>query len=481
MVQHPAQFDPFAALALSDASAASHDPNPAPADSSIANLSSAILADGTGNLSADIALDLVLTDVVEQARLATGATAAAVALRRGGEILCRATSGPNAPDLGSRLDQYSGLSGACVQSKTFQKCDDSESDARVDAALCRRLGIRSILVSPIVIEDRFLGVVEVFSPKPHAFTDREVQTTQALARIIVHNVEHLARAIEASEPLNESLSDLGEPEVAKSGIVEPEIVKESPQVPAESVSVPEESPHSVQPVAVSRANVARPDHWTTALILLVILVAIALGSLVEYVAQKRARIESAKTTASQVQASAVRTAPTPNVAPTTSDEKKPVQTAPAAPTAPSADKAKPRKPEPVAPSSVADGGNDLVVYQDGKVIYRQPKSGPSGPGNPISGKSPIYLSLEVANQLLIQRVEPDYPQQARDRQIQGPVTLQLSVGKDGVVQSATAVSGDNQLVAAAATAVRQWRFKPFLQLGKAQDFQTEVTVDFRLR
>src|ERR1700722_7964244 len=138
MAQHPAQLDPLAALALSDAPAASNDSKPAPGDSSIANLSSAILADGTGNVSADMALDLVLTDVVEQARLATGATAAAVALRRGSEIICRAMSGPNAPDLGSRLDQYSGLSGACVQSKTFQRCDDSESDARVDAALCRR-------------------------------------------------------------------------------------------------------------------------------------------------------------------------------------------------------------------------------------------------------------------------------------------------------------------------------------------------------
>jgi TonB family protein len=479
MVQHPAQFDPSAALALSDASAASNDPNRTPASSSIANVSSAILADGTGNVSADMALDLVLTDVVEQARLATGATAAAVALRRGSEIFCRATSGPNAPDLGSRLDQYSGLSGACVQSKTFQKCDDSESDPRVDAALCRRLGIRSILVSPIVIEDRFLGVVEVFSPKPHAFTDREVQTTQALARIIVHNVEHLARAVEVSEPLIESLPEMVEPEVAESEVVEPEIVKESPQVLAGSPQVQEESPQIAAPVAVSTPNVARPhDHWTTALIVLVILVAIALGWLVEYVAQKRARLESARSTASQVQAPAAPTAKIPNAS---SDEKKPVQTAPSVPIAPSSEKTRPRKAEPAAPSSVAPGANDLVVYQDGKVIYRQPKSGPSESANSRSAKSPVFLSPEVANQLLIQRVEPAYPQPARDRQIQGPVTLQISVGKDGVVQSASPVSGDDELATAAAAAVRQWRFKPFVQKGKAQDFQTEVTVEFHLR
>jgi TonB family protein len=476
MVQHPAQLDPLAALALSDAS---RDPNPAPADSSIASLSSAILADGTGNLSADVALDLVLTDVVEQARLATGATAAAVALRRGSEILCRATSGPNAPNLGSRLDQYSGLSGACVQSKTFQRCDDSESDARVDAALCRRLGIRSVLVSPIVIEDRFLGVVEVFSPKPHAFTDREVQTTQALARIIVHNVEHLARALESSEPLVQSVPEMAEPVATEaaavdSEVVEPAIVKEPPQVPPESPQI------ATPDGPISSLKMVRPpDHWTTALIVLVILVAIAFGWLLSYVALKRARLEAAKSTASQIHSPAAPSAPAPNAAPA-SGEKKPVQSAPAVPPASSAEKARPRKSEPAATDHTTPGGNDLVVYQDGKVIYRQPKLGSPGAANPLGRKSPVFLSPEVANQLLLQRVEPDYPQQARDRQIQGPVTLQLSVGKDGAVQSASAVSGDSQLAASAATAVRQWRFKPFLQQGKAQDFQTEVTVDFRL-
>ncbi len=61
---------------------------------SLAELATALSAHGGGALSADLALDLVLNEIVEHARLATGATAAAIALVRGDEIVCRATTAP---------------------------------------------------------------------------------------------------------------------------------------------------------------------------------------------------------------------------------------------------------------------------------------------------------------------------------------------------------------------------------------------------
>src|SRR5271154_4740909 len=159
---------------------------------SLAELATALSAHGGGALSADLALDLVLNEIVEHARLATGATAAAIALARGDEIVCRATTGANAPDLGVRLDVHAGLSGACVQSKQWQRCDDTESDSRVDAEVCRDLGVRSILVFPVVREEKLLGVFEIFSPRPNAFSDREIQTLQALSRSIINNVDRAA-------------------------------------------------------------------------------------------------------------------------------------------------------------------------------------------------------------------------------------------------------------------------------------------------
>src|SRR5271167_4811638 len=103
---------------------------------SLAELATALSAHGGGALSTDLALDLVLNEIVEHARLATSATAAAIALARGDEIVCRATTGANAPDLGVRLEVNSGLSGACVKSKQWQRCDDTETDSRVDADIC---------------------------------------------------------------------------------------------------------------------------------------------------------------------------------------------------------------------------------------------------------------------------------------------------------------------------------------------------------
>ena len=162
---------------------------------SLAELATALSSHGGGALSADLALDLVLNEIVEHARLATGATAAAIALARGDEIVCRATTGANAPDLGVRLDVHSGLSGACVQTKMWQRCDDTETDSRVDADVCRGLGVRSILVFPVVKEDALLGVFEIFSPRPNAFSDREIQTLQALSRSIVNNVDRAAEVL----------------------------------------------------------------------------------------------------------------------------------------------------------------------------------------------------------------------------------------------------------------------------------------------
>jgi protein TonB len=138
-----------------------------------------------------------------------------------------------------------------------------------------------------------------------------------------------------------------------------------------------------------------------------------------------------------------------------------------------------------------------VVYQNGKVIFQQ--TSPRGPersvtsliaGNPGANPSPksgnateaapIAVSSQVASAHLLQRVEPIYPEEARRRYIQGEVVLEAVVGKDGSVQELRLISGDSQLAAAAAAAVRQWRFRPYEQRGKPADFSTRLTVNFRL-
>ena len=97
----------------------------------------------------DLALDLALNELVVRAADATHATAAALALRRGDRMVCRAATGLHAPDLGVPLDTRDGLSGACVRTRTAQLSSDTEADAVVDPAISRRLGIRSMLVVPV--------------------------------------------------------------------------------------------------------------------------------------------------------------------------------------------------------------------------------------------------------------------------------------------------------------------------------------------
>lgn len=99
-------------------------------------------------------------------------------------------------------------------------------------------------------------------------------------------------------------------------------------------------------------------------------------------------------------------------------------------------------------------------------------------------KPPSSDLLEVpedyADDQVVHRVHPVYPKQAKARKLQGPVVLEAVVNKHGKVDSLQLVSGDPVLAQAAADAVKQWRYKPYSHNGEPADFQTRVTVDFKL-
>lgn len=93
---------------------------------------------------------------------------------------------------------------------------------------------------------------------------------------------------------------------------------------------------------------------------------------------------------------------------------------------------------------------------------------------------PVMLSQDVAESNLLHRVEPDYPDDALARGIQGSVVLDLYIRKDGTVQSVGLVSGPAPLVGAATSAVRQWQFKPFVVNGKPVAAETRIALGFTL-
>ena len=122
----------------------------------------------------ELELEPAISVIAERAQSLTGASGAAIALRHGDEIVCRARTGRTAPDIGVRLQVDSGISAECVRTGEVVLCHDADRNAVVDLATCRRLGVRSILAAPLRHFRRTLGVFEVLSAAPYALDSRDV-------------------------------------------------------------------------------------------------------------------------------------------------------------------------------------------------------------------------------------------------------------------------------------------------------------------
>jgi len=102
------------------------------------------------------------------------------------------------------------------------------------------------------------------------------------------------------------------------------------------------------------------------------------------------------------------------------------------------------------------------------------------PTSLLGGLEPVSVSEELSAALLLDRVQPSYPQQALRAGLQGPVVLQAWIARDGTIRELKLIRGSLLLGQAAFEAVKQWRYKPYLRNGHAVEAQTYVTVDFRL-
>ena len=510
--------------------------NALPSDAEIRGLTSALAASGGGAASEDLALDLVLNQIVEQACLATGATGAAIALTRNGEMVCRATTGRTAPDLGVRLDN-AGFSAECLRIGTLQRCDDTETDPRVDAAACRLLGVRSILVVPLWYWGEFVGIFEIFSPRANAFGERDEQTLQALAYRIVRHTKTVGGQITGFSARPEevaaatALPDVSNPEPPRleptPAPPPPEPVRERPRTPV----------FELKPASAPR-TADRNDRATTWLAVAAGVIACLIIGLMAW------RVGGSHS-------SAQKTAQDPGSAPQIQELDLGPVTASAAPAAPEEPKqahsqgaanqqsgsaasdvvvsaasksASKTKSAASPPQSDSQESGGLAIYDEkGKLIYGKPvhpeqpaapaksTAKPRASADPSRSELPtpaaktsaisaagsvksaaqvsrlpanaaddnvVRLNSETAETLLDQRVEPDYPEAARRAHIQGSVVLDTLIGANGRVQQITPVSGNPDLTEAAVAAVRQWRYKPFTVDGKKVPIRTQVNVTF---
>jgi TonB family protein len=97
----------------------------------------------------------------------------------------------------------------------------------------------------------------------------------------------------------------------------------------------------------------------------------------------------------------------------------------------------------------------------------------------LSQQPPVDVSAEVMQKLLTHKIEPIYPEGARQANVQGIVILEAVIGTDGTVVDVHAVSGPDELTPAALDAVKWWRFEPYLVNGQPVQVKTRLAVDFR--
>src|SRR6202047_4222001 len=127
-------------------------------------------------------LDSALQLLVERAQYITGATGTALALSQGEEMVCRASAGSSAPAVGARLQVRSGLTGESIARRQLLRCDNAETDPRVNLETCRALGIASIVVLPLRRRGgEVRGLFELFSDHPYAFEERDLIALERMA------------------------------------------------------------------------------------------------------------------------------------------------------------------------------------------------------------------------------------------------------------------------------------------------------------
>jgi len=394
-----------------------------------------------------LALDLVLNELVVRASTATRARSAALALRRGDEMVCRAATGEHAPDLGIPLNMSDGLSGACLRTHQSQLCLDTETDPRVDAVASRRLGVRSMLVVPVLDGDELVGVLEVFATDPEEFVDSD----QNLLEIFARDVTRIRRAAFELEQ------------------------RPVPAIPAAPTITPAETTtpdQMLQPVSTGTSlslQKARAPYeiWSLVLGGLAILLAVALSFMIGSRIGWLGRSSSGAHHSPSLPAAVSPKTPTPPVAHAKQ------------PTGVSGSAAKP------APDANAGG---LVVYEKGKVVFRVKPAMPKTPGQSSEttgdtaegGTTRVWLAPDLAESRLLQRNEPQYPADALAAHRTGDVVLEVLVGADGSVASTRPINGDPLLVTAATDAVRTWRYEPYRVHGHPAEFQTDVTLKFSL-
>jgi len=401
--------------------------------------------------------------VTARMREQTGATGAAVALEQSGEMVCCASIGDTAPDIGTPLRLEGSFTGRCIQSGAALRCDDTDSDPRVNPEACQVLGIRSMLVVPIRAHDHIMGVVEVLSDQPRSFTNAHQTSLEAIAKVIGESFfPDLPKSIDELKYEPEQFHEVHQ---NKSVVA----AHYDDGTWGESAELEEEAP---APTIFAGLHIRRPEIRKSAV---VAFAAITFAACAGTIMLSRFPRQSVNTSsAPKVQRETV----APQPAAVTSQ---PISAA-VTPTTP-ARVPEPTQTTPAVPKKRASAQwEDEVVTRPAQKTQATARSvTPPIEGTPSNDAEPA-ASLERA-QIIgdpIYRVDPVYPQRAIDAHMEGTVVLSAIVDKQGRVQTVSVISGDPIFRGPAINAVMHWRYNPTIINGQPTEAETQVTLDFVL-
>jgi N-acetylmuramoyl-L-alanine amidase/putative methionine-R-sulfoxide reductase with GAF domain len=218
-------------------------------------------------------LDEVLQLVADRAVAITGADGLGIALAENSEIVLRASAGTVKPDVGARIQRDSAFSGACFRAAQIIRCDDTETDDRVNLYACRQLGARSMVAVPLCGRKRVIGLLEAFSAEPFGFNDSDVASLELLAELVVaalkpEDEDRFAEAAQVAEeklllPSIASLPATSAENVSASSVIAAEVTPQPKKTRltnsnAGIVSVVDEKIDELAPPLTEQARVPQP-------------------------------------------------------------------------------------------------------------------------------------------------------------------------------------------------------------------------------
>ena len=140
--------------------------------------------------SAEFDLQALMQLIAEQMQALTQATGAVIELIENNQMVYRAATGTVEKFIGLRLNIENSISGLCVHENTILFSEDTEIDPRVNQEACRLVEARSLVVAPLIYQNKTVGVLKIVSKKPHTFNTSHVKTLQLMANFIAAGLAH---------------------------------------------------------------------------------------------------------------------------------------------------------------------------------------------------------------------------------------------------------------------------------------------------